>query len=88
MAQDTLARRLEKNATLAENEINELMVIFGKGCRERTKRHLRSVLTYGLHGLPHYGIFNRVHLEPRVSYCAGQSYPDEIRTVRDCLLGR
>jgi hypothetical protein len=41
--------------------------------------------------IPHYGILSRImksELNGRVywEYCAGQSYPDEIRTVRKIIL--
>lgn len=85
--QDTLYKRISSGKGLTESEIDEMVMIFGKHCREKTVRRLRSVCTY-LTGVENVGIFERVHLENgHVSYCAGQSYPDEIRTVRKCLLG-
>lgn len=86
--QDTLTRRIQTNNSLTENEIEQMMEIFGKRCQEKTKRMLHRVLTW-VPDIDDYGIYGRVHFENgRVSYCAGQSYPDEIRTVRNCLLGR
>lgn len=93
MVQDTLYRRISQGKQLTPEEIDALMEIFGKGCQEKTKRRLRSCLTY--HAcVQNVGIFERVLLGDDAcggsiaSYCAGQSYPDEIRTVRDCILGR
>jgi hypothetical protein len=85
--QDTLYDRICDDKELTEDEINELVKIFGHRCQQRTKKRLY----YALLACPNmetYGIYRRVHLDPPISYCAGQSYPDEIRTVRQCLIGR
>jgi hypothetical protein len=72
---------------LTENDIDEILAIVGKGCRDNTKKRLRSILTYGRSTIPSYGIFNRLCKESHGwDYCAGQSYTDEIRTLRECIL--
>ena len=68
-------------------QINGLMEIFGKGCREKNKRRLRSLLTYGVHSLEPCGMFGRVIFEgDSVEYCAGQDYTSEIATVRTLII--
>jgi hypothetical protein len=86
--QDTLSDRISAGVPLTDAQIKDLMEIFGKRCHQVTK----NTLYYALCSVPNilnYGIFGRVHLYiGGASYCAGQSYPDEIRTVRKCLIGR
>ena len=86
MNQDTLSKRISAKMPLSKSEIDSLMDIFGSRCRARTKR----ILAYALNAVPDikgYGIYERVYLtNGKAHYCAGQSYPDEIRTVRELLL--
>lgn len=75
--------------SLTEDDINQLVALLGKHCRVKTITHLESSLKYGLSRVPYYGILERLMKENgQWSYCAGQSYPDEIRTVRNIILGR
>lgn len=74
---------------LSEDDVDQIVKIVGHGCREKTKMRLRSILTYGFSTIGDFGIYNRLHKEgDRWEYVAGQSYPDEIRTLRECILGR
>lgn len=75
---------------LSEDDISAILSIVGYRCREKTIRRLRSMLTYGTNAIPTYGIFGRLTRESdgSWSYCAGQSYPDEIRTLRECILNK
>lgn len=88
--QDTLRQRISCKIGLSEVEQASLYCLLGKGCRERTKNRLRSVIRFLPCIAENYGIYGRVMFDGsgNVFYCAGQSYPDEIRTVRECLLGR
>ncbi len=65
-----------------------LVALFGHRCRKETKERLhRRLSSPGL--IQGHGIFHRVMFDvdsQEWSYCAGQSYPDEIRTVRELLL--
>ena len=71
---------------LDEHDVDQLVRLLGARCRDAKLRRLRSMLTYGRHALGNYGIYNRVIKENGVwSYCAGQSYTDEIRTVRELI---
>jgi hypothetical protein len=85
--QDTLEDRISAGVPLTDKQITALLEILGKRCRQVTK----NTLSYALQAVPNvlnYGIFGRVMLDSDgASYCAGQSYPDEIRTVRKCLIG-
>ena len=87
-AQDTLADRIEAGLPLSDKEVESGVELLGKRCQPRK----RNMLKWALMACPdieNYGILRRVHIEDEtLSYCAGQSYPDEIRTVRECLVGR
>lgn len=72
---------------LTEQDIDELMALIGNRCRHDTKTRLRSILTYGPSTIPDYGIMRRlVKYNGTWTYIAGQSYPDEIRTVRNIVI--
>lgn len=76
-----------KSRGLSESDINAIMDIVGYRCRENTKRRLRSILTYGASTIPDYGIMGRLMFcDGRWEYVAGQSYTDEIKTVRECII--
>lgn len=86
--QDSLAGRIDKGISLTEQEQSDLFDLLTERCKEKTKRMLARTLRC-VPDVQNYGIYQRVLLEKNmVSYCAGQSYPDEIRTVRECLIGR
>ena len=86
--QDTLQHRIDCKIGLSEKESSSLFALFSHGCRQHTKTRLRSVIAY-IPTIPNYEIYGRIMFEnDTVSYCAGQSYPDEIKTVRDLLLGK
>lgn len=69
---------------LTEDELNQLVSLLGNRCRQATKNRLFYAIKFNQR---RYGIYDRVCIRPEVYYCAGQSYPDEIRTVRKLLLG-
>lgn len=72
---------------LTETDIEQIVSLIGKSCRIKTINRLRSMLTYGVNAIPSCGILNRLTKEKTGwFYCAGQSYPDEIRTVREIIL--
>ena len=74
---------------LTENDIDQIIAIVGYRCRIKTINRLRSILTYSS-SLGDFGIFGRLIKEEdeKWRYIAGQSYPDEIKTVRECILGK
>lgn len=72
---------------LTESDKQEIFELLGKRLREKNARRLKSMLNYGLQCIPHYGILNRLYKDQYGwQYCAGQSYPDEIRTVRNIII--
>ena len=77
-----------KSLHLTEQEQASLAALLGKGCRARTKERLAYKLSLPLYIYSDYGIYRRVSFDNgRAEYCAGQSYTDEIRTVRELILG-
>ena len=74
---------------LTDKDREEIFDILAKGLREKNRRRLRSMLFYGLGAIPHREILGRIQYSEEFgwSYCAGQSYPDEIRYVRSIILG-
>lgn len=69
---------------LTENDIDEIVELFTYRCQIKTVRQIRINLELFRNEIPHYGILERVIKENHGwTYCAGQSYPDEIRTVRN-----
>jgi hypothetical protein len=86
MKQDTLKNRIYDGKQLTESEIESLVELLGKRCQARTinalRRSLKDITTIGL-----YGIYGRVvFTDGQSRYDAGQSYPDEIRTVRQLII--
>lgn len=72
---------------LTENDIDQLIAILGKGLRMKNAQLLRRRLLSHTGMIPAYGILERLTKESHGwSYCAGQSYVDEIRTVRSIIL--
>lgn len=72
---------------LSEQDIDQIIEIVGYRCRVKTCNRIRSILTYSPSLIPTYGILERLTKENGVwSYCAGQSYPDEIKTLREIIL--
>lgn len=74
---------------LSEQDIDQLVDLLGHRCRIEKRNRIRSILTYGTSTVPNYGILDRLVKEnDQWRYIAGQSYTDEIRTVRECILGK
>jgi hypothetical protein len=73
--------------TLTEADKDQIIALVTKGCRLKNTMRIRSILTYSALSLTHYGIFNRIIKEDGAwRYIAGQSYADEIKTVRELIL--
>ncbi|MHC4310847.1 MAG: hypothetical protein ACYSW3_00065 [Planctomycetota bacterium] len=85
--QESLSDRIYDKRRLNKSEIEALVKIFGYRCRARTKRDLEIVLGF-VPNIRNYGIYRRVILKPTITYHCGQSWNDEMRTVRNCILGR
>ena len=87
--QDSLSKRIQCKEELTDDEIDQLVKLIGGGCRDHKKARIKWALK-ACPNMADYGIYGRVLIKEAggVQYCAGQSYPDEIRTVRECLVGR
>jgi hypothetical protein len=78
---------LKKNLT--DQDIDELVSIIGHRCQDHTKTRIRSILKYDSSRIPIAGILDRLTKESYGwQYFAGQSYPDEIRVVRQLILNK
>lgn len=88
--ENNLYNLISSKTGITDEQRENLAVFLGKGCREKTKKRLFSVCKYGLFSVELFGILRRLSLRPdnTWSYCAGQSYTDEIRVVRNVILGR
>ena len=76
-------------SNLTELDIEQIVTIVGYRCRVKTCQRLLSILKYGASTISYYGILSRLVKESgQWEYIAGQSYTDEIRVVRDCILGK
>jgi hypothetical protein len=76
-----------KAVHLTEQEQASLATLLGKGCQAQTKRRLAHKLSLPLYMYRDYGIYRRVSFDNgQAEYCAGQSYTDEVRTVRELIL--
>ena len=74
---------------LTDTQKEDLYALLAKGRRQPTRSKLsRVIFDLSLCLWPDAGILHRVHLDENgVSYCAGQSYPEEITIVKKVLLG-
>jgi len=87
--QDTLENRISANVGFESSEIEALESLFCKRCQPRTRSAFRQRLQAGLS--QSFGIYGRVVFDSKnerrpVMYVAGQSYPDEVRTVRELII--
>ena len=72
---------------MTEKDKEEIFEILAEGTRQKTRELLAKRLDKHLDLIPEFGILNRLIKENHGwNYCAGQSYPDEIRTVRKIIL--
>jgi hypothetical protein len=72
---------------LTEEQAAAIFSMVAKGCREKTKKRLASRLAIPLSLWTRYGIYSRIVLtETGADYICGQSWNDEMRTLRECIL--
>jgi hypothetical protein len=89
MAEKTLKSVIEGNRELTLNEKLSFYDLVSSGCRQKNKDRLYNIIVKWFAIYDHYGIYERVYFQDeKCHYCAGQSYPDEIRNLRDCILGK
>jgi hypothetical protein len=72
---------------LTDDDKQQIFELLSKGLRANNYNLLNDRIFNCLGMIPYHGILGRVIKEDcGWSYCAGQSYPDEIRTVRKIIL--
>jgi hypothetical protein len=93
MSQDNLSNRIwdAKNAEgsqyLSESEQIALYSLLAKGTRQKTRERLARRVELPLAMWKSYGIYSRVtFVDGDVDYICGQSWTDEMRTLRECVL--
>ena len=76
-----------KYEVLNEKQKEAFLSLIGKGCRQNTKNILARRLNLPLSLWESFGIYSRVILtDDDVEYICGQSWHDEMRTLRECIL--
>jgi hypothetical protein len=75
-------------ALLTEAQQSAILDFVGKGCRANTKETLARRLRLPLSLWRDYGIYSRIMFDDKygASYCCGQSWTDEMRTLRECMI--
>ena len=74
---------------LNEKQADELISMLTKRCGEKTKRRFYGLIKFDLQTLvKNVYWMKRFYLDKNgeVHYCAGQSYPCEIRSIREQIL--
>lgn len=72
---------------LTEQDLEEIFDLLAPRMRSANKALLWRRLTEHLSMIPHYGILSRIMQDSHGwSYCAGQDYTEEIKTVRKIIL--
>ena len=91
--QDNLSNRIHNakfkcgNTHLSESEQNSLYKLVSSRCRYITKDKIERRIKLPLSLWKDYGIYSRVtFVNGEVDYICGQSWTDEIRTLRECIL--
>jgi hypothetical protein len=72
---------------LTLGERDSIVALIGKGCRKDTKERLWRRLSLPLSLLQDHGIYRRLVITDNgCDYTCGQSWGDEMRTLRECLI--
>ncbi len=80
---------LNRPVELTDNETDELIYILTKRCGLKTVNRIASILTYDFETIRETGILDRFYIgDTGINYCAGQSYPCEIRRIRQEIMKR
>lgn len=85
---DAIYNRSDKKYDqLNDKQVSAFLSLIGAKCRKDTKEKLDRRLRIPLSLWKRYGIFSRVILtDDDVNYICGQSWNDEMRTLRECIL--
>jgi hypothetical protein len=77
----------DTNNRLNDLQIQDILGMVGKRCRQSTKERLVASLRVPLKFWKRYGIYSRLTLtDSGADYICGQSWNDEMRTLRECIL--
>ena len=72
---------------LTADDLQDIFALLSSGLREKNRQLLSLRIYSHLNMIPKHGAFERIMKDKHGwSYCAGQSYPDEIRAVRKLIL--
>ena len=72
---------------LTEDQKMEIFRFISSGCRKPTKDRLSRRIDLPLSLWGNFGIYSRIVFnDGKASYICGQSWPDEMRTLRECIL--
>lgn len=73
---------------LTEAQQSAILNFVGKGCRANTKETIARRLRLPLSLWKDYGIYSRIMFNDTygADYCCGQSWNDEMRTLRECMI--
>jgi hypothetical protein len=87
----TLRDRISYGPDLTQKERESFAAMISKGCRANNRDRIARRVMLPLSIWGNYGIYDRVwfgeYNPEECSYCCGQSYTDEMRTLRECILG-
>jgi hypothetical protein len=87
MDENTLYYKLQNHISLTDEEKESMIDVFSFGAHKENRRRLQNCIKYGIDN--RYGIYEGVVFENGVChYYAGQSYPDEIRYIRNLIIGK
>ena len=78
-----------KNGASHLTEVQQAAIVafVGKRCRQSTISTLWRRMALPLSLWKDYGIYSRITLTNEgASYCCGQSWDDEMRTLRECMI--
>lgn len=74
---------------LTDKQKADIWLMVGKKCRSHTKARLSRMIDLPLSLWEKYGIYSRVTLDHEgASYICGQSWNDEMATLRECILNK
>ena len=82
-------KELRVISELPKKSKQSLITLLTYRCRAETISRITGVVKYSLSLIEYYGILNRLVLsleDMTFHYTAGQSYPDEIRTLRKIFM--
>ena len=83
------AKFSEGTHALTEAQKTDIVNMVGKGCRANTKERLARIIELPLAIWQKHGIYSRITLNAEgADYICGQSWSDEMSTLRDCMLNK